>query len=610
MWEIVLHRPGNRFAIDLALVVFGSVVSYAFAIIAIDAVIVDGDILPFGNDAFYHARRILDAATGHAGLQQFDPLMHMPEGSWVSWPWAYDRLLASIVQLGMWLSPATEPMKILIYVPVAWIPVNVLLLLAIFNAIDLRTEFKALGIAGFALSPFTQRLHGIGAIDHHFMELTFVLLVTWLLLRWMSQPHSQRTAIACGLALGIAQAFHHGLFILQLPVLLTLFVLWFRDALPPTPTVRALALAVLGSTVLIALPSGPLLDGQFSLATLSLFHPYVALCTASLIFCMSTWQYSPRAMAGLVTLGIVLAIPGSAELLLASKFLTGQLTMLDQIVEMQSPMTMIRGSWGLAATVGTYSWLLLLVPVMLLAGLYLALTDARPRHIAYGVLSVFGLGLLLMQMRLNYFGLCFMLAGPLYFLSRYSPVESPKRALVFLASLVVFAIAFRPPLSGQLFSKHAIAADHLYEVTRPLYQALQAACAAEPGTVVAAPQFGHYIRYHTACSVVANNFLLTEQHFEKVNRVNSMFQLPIDDLATRAPDVRYVLTFLANTYEQREGRVYLRDLSDLRASNPTLINELMLTDSQSAHAETLQEVYVDPEAEHKIPLAGVYRIRK
>jgi asparagine N-glycosylation enzyme membrane subunit Stt3 len=605
----LLNKPVNKILFDAVLLLLGSALAGALALLARDAVIVEGGFLPYGNDAFYHAYRVLDALTSGGGLQEFDPQMHVPEGSWLTWPWGYDYLLLTIAQVAVWFSPSVDPMRILIYVPVVWIPVNIFLLLGIFNALDLRPEFKALGIAGFALLPLTQRLHGIGAIDHHFMELTFVLLVAWLLLRWMSRLESRGLALSVGMALGCAQAFHHGLFTLQLPVLAAVFILWLRGIVLPAAVVRVLAAAILVSTLLIALPSGPLLDGQFLMATLSLFHVYIAFATAVLLCFMSLKPYSRYSLTALGCIALLLTIPVVTEVTRGAQFIAGELGMLDQIIEMASPLRMITGSWGFGATVALYSGLLLLAPVLLIASIWIAVMDRRPVDIAYGVLSVFGLGLLLMQLRLNYFGVGFLLAGPLYFVSRFAHVESRQRLLVFGAMFIIFVLAFRPPLTEGLFRERSIAGDHLYEVTRPLYPALQAACAAEPGLVAAAAQFGHYIRFHTDCSVIANNFLLTEQHFEKVRWVNSLFHLSVDQLMMQAPDVRYVLGFLSNTYEQRGTKVYMRDMSDIRGQNPLLINQLMLNDQPRTDTEVLVEVFVDPSAELKIPLAGVYRIR-
>ncbi len=299
---------------DVMILILGSALACVFALLAKNSVLVDGTYIPFGVDAFYHAPRILDAAAG-GSLRQFDPAIHAPEGSWVPWPWAFDWLLAVVVRIGTWLSPGTDPMQILVYVPVAWIVVNVSLLLGIFSALGLRAEFKALGVVGFALLPLVQRLHGIGVIDHHFMELTFVMLVTLLVLRWMAKPGSTALAAASGASLGLAQAFHHGLFILQLPLLTLLFILWLRGVLPPTRQVRFAAAALFIGTALLILPSDAFRDGQFTMATFSSFHLYVAFCTSITLGFMSLRPFTLRTLMILTAAGLVLAIPiGSRDI--------------------------------------------------------------------------------------------------------------------------------------------------------------------------------------------------------------------------------------------------------------------------------------------------------
>jgi hypothetical protein len=146
--------------------------------------------------------------------------------------------------------------------------------------------------------------------------------------------------------------------------------------------------------------------------------------------------------------------------------------MLDKIIEMQSPLSMMLGDWGLASTAALYSWLLMLAPLLLVGGIYVDVTDTRQVDIGSGILLVFGLGLLLLQLRLNYFGTAFLLAGPFYFLTRYVPLSSANRKWTLLASVVVFALAFRPVLSETLLRERSLAGDHLYEVTGPLYAAL------------------------------------------------------------------------------------------------------------------------------------------
>ena len=595
-------------SINVAIWLGASLLTMAFALLQIDSVFVDGQFIPFGNDSFYHATRILDAAFGERGFYQFDPLMHVPEGSWVVWPWGYDYLLAKFLQVVVWLRPATDPMSVLVYVPVAWIFVNVAMLIAITERIGLRREFRALTALGFALLPLTQSLHGIGQIDHHYIELFFIMLVTWTSLKCIGKPGTARAAMLCGISLGAAHAFHHGLFILQIPVLMTAFILWLRHSLPPIEIVRWLALALFATTLLAAIPSGPLQDMQFNMATLSWFHVYVAFSSAALLMFMAWKRYSTKSLAAVLLLALALAVPVTAQIALGTEFLTGRLLMLDRILEMQSPLTMIRHGWGLSGTVSIYSLLILLVPVYLLASIWIAVRDRRSLHISYAVFSVFGLSLMLLQYRLNYYGLAFMLCSGFYLLQRIPKIADAGRVTVAAVVLIAFAVSFRPPLKGALFNEYALGGDHLYETTRPLLLSLQDQCASEPGIVLAASQFGHYIRYHTDCSVVANNFLLTELHSGKVQEVNFLFSVPPDVLATGGGGIAYVLAMVADTHEIREGAVVLKDLSNIRERNPALINGLLFSQTKPEHAESIQTLMIDAGGGRQVPIAGLFKL--
>src|SRR5262245_18739485 len=106
-------------------------------------------------------------------------------------------------------------MGFIAYVPVAWILVNAALFLAAARATGLSREMQALAMFCFAFSPLTLLLHSTGMIDHHYVEHTFVLLTIWLGLRWFQQSAALRRAVALGVTLGVATAFHNGLFVLQ-----------------------------------------------------------------------------------------------------------------------------------------------------------------------------------------------------------------------------------------------------------------------------------------------------------------------------------------------------------------------------------------------------------
>ena len=256
-----------------------TLVTAAVAMLYSSAAIVDGQYIPVGNDSFYHARRIIDAAIAARGFYQFDAMIHVPEGSWLNWPWAYDYLVALSLRAALWVRPEMQAMKFLAYVPVFWIFVNTGLLTLIARQVRLPAATTAWGRLAFSLLPLTQNLHGLGLIDHHFIELTFVLLTVLLGLRFFERQRMS-DAMVLGVTLVSASSGHNGLFILQVPVLAALLLMWLRAENLPQQGLLRLAATLFVTTLLVALPSAPLYDLQFEFWTLSWFHVYVAFGSA------------------------------------------------------------------------------------------------------------------------------------------------------------------------------------------------------------------------------------------------------------------------------------------------------------------------------------------
>ena len=207
------------------------------------------EYLPVSNDSFYHARRILDTVADPAAFFEFDPRIHVPEGSWVPWPWLYDYLVAKIVVAVMFVTGSRDPGSILAHVPVFWVYVNVLLMMLICRQIGLTYLPTLLGCLGLALSPLVQALHGTGLVDHHFMELTFILLTTLGGLRWFADPDSPGKAAFIGFALGVAPGFHNALFILQIPLLITVYLVWYRGHVWSFRSLSWMAVALIVGTL-------------------------------------------------------------------------------------------------------------------------------------------------------------------------------------------------------------------------------------------------------------------------------------------------------------------------------------------------------------------------
>lgn len=593
---------------DVIIWVAATAIAGALACLNIENVFTPYGIIPFGNDAFYHASRILDAAVGERGFYQFDTMMHVPEGSWVSWSWGYDYLLSRLVVLQQLLAPATDPMAMLVFIPVLWLGVNTALLLGICSQLGLRTEFRVLVVLGFALLPTTQTQHRLGQIDHHFLELSFVMLCTWLAMRWLKRSERLSSAAVCGIALGLAQAFHHALFILQLPLLLSIGLLWTKGQLPNAKSIQVLAVALLATQLLVVLPSGPFLDMQFNMTTLSWFHLYIACCTAGLLVAMTLRPFSMPVLGALGAISVLLIVPVTAQVSRGTDFVAGRMEMLSDILEMQSPWMLMTGDFNFNYTTGLYSLFIVLIPFLLLFCIWRLFREKDGSVVAYLMFATMGMGLLLMQYRLNYFGAAFMLSVPWFALAYVPFVQRAKRSVVALCAVGMFLVGFRPVLIGPLFQEYLVAGNVLYETVQPLLPVLQKACDDDPGIVLAAGQFGHYISFHTDCSVIANNFLISDFHFQKVEEVNDLFRVPADVLATAQSPIKYVFVMLSDTYEIVDGFTVLKDMDDIEQRNPRLIRDLVFGDELPEGITVLKRMELDLENGEHVPLAGIYKL--
>ena len=178
----------------LALIWLGSgFLAIHYALLWLPAAIVDGVAIPTGHDAFYHARRILDFATGARDFYEFDNKIHVPEGSWITWSWGYDYFMALLAR---WLHEITgiSHMRILVQIPPLFTFIAAALLLLSVRLLNLRLSFIFIVGLCFGLSPLTQSLHGAGQIDHHFVEHTVVLASLAVGLLFFALPTDSKSA--------------------------------------------------------------------------------------------------------------------------------------------------------------------------------------------------------------------------------------------------------------------------------------------------------------------------------------------------------------------------------------------------------------------------------
>ena len=565
---------------------------------------------PFGVDSFYHAVRILDAVRDPGSFYEFDPRIHAPEGSLLVWPWGYDYFLAKLVGVALALGVGSDPLIILLWIPVGAVFVGIGMLMLVARGVGLGNWGTALAGLCMALSSSTQLLYTFGQIDHHFAEHIFILGSLAAGLAWFRSP-SIASGLALGVIFGVALAVHNALFVLQVPFLITALVLWLQGKGPPLRPVVGFVAALLGSTLAILLPSQPFQEGRFEFYYLSWFHLYVVVCTAVVMLLLTRLQSRPRSIGLLAAIAALLLAPLINQIHYARSFIDGSLDMLNVIQEMRSPLQMVRdGELGKLASF--YSALFFLAPITFALCAFRLWQERMNSRLLFWVWCVFGLPLMMTQIRMHYFG-TFALFLPWLIVAQEIGGRRPelhKRAL--LMTSLVLVLAYAQVLRYQLIAPSPRGGEDGFMPLYPMFEPLRKACAEDPGVVLADTNAGHYIRFFTECSVIANNFLLTPQQFQKADQVDRLFALPAAELPKQAPFVKYVLTrpgeIKASGGDQFKYRFFGRYTPGLAKTLLLAPLDAIPAPYQLVYRVTMKKGVPNSERTVEVPYARLYKV--
>ena len=528
---------------------------------------IDGQYLPMGPDSFYHAHRALTAAGEWFGVIQFDPDMHVPEGSWVTWPWFYDWILSLVASVYL-VAGGSDPMAALVYIPAIWIYINTALIILIAARLGLPLWARFLVALIYATSPLTVGLHGVGMLDHHYLEHCFILLALLTGHQWFQSMNSKRAALLFGGVLGLAHGIHNSMFVLQLPLLFALFILWSTGRLQGNARIAMFITGLLVMVMIMLLPSRPFQQGFFQFYTLSWFHLYVALCTAVCAGYMGYFPYSKRNLLLLFVTAAVLALPLLVHVRDGMSFIQAEMYSYDEITESVRLLDMLDSKiWTLASINAMYSMFIWLVPVLIILAIRdIYLHKKQSQQILYFlVFAVFGLVFMLFQFRFHYYGSFFIFLLIFHYFGKFG-FDATRQRIFSVVIAIVVIVAYLPGIPYSM-AERPLALDNDHNVFRPLYLLLGEICEQNPGVVLADTFEGHYISYYTECSVVSNNFLISPQHFAKARRVNYLFSLPPEQMIAEATEVDYVMVQLhgtdqvRNKFEPGDNRGVLLDAS-------------------------------------------------
>ncbi len=599
----------NAFKLTL-IWILGCMLAFMIALNYLPAALVDGHYIPAGNDAFYHARRILDTVADPAAFFQFDPHVHYPDGSWISWPWGYDYLMAAIVRGYLHVFGPRDPMAVLAYIPVFAITITMALLVGIVSLLQLSMAMRLLAVVCFALSTCTQVLHGVGSIDHHFVEHIFYLATVAAGMYWLIATQNWARAALLGFVLGVAIAFHNGLFILQAFVLTVLLVLWMRGTMIERRAALALSGALLAGTMMAALPSEPLRNGAFEFYLLSWFHVYCAGCTALFVLLLSRLEFNARHLLALGGVALVLLVPLGAHLAVGESFVTTSMDMLQGVAEARRPLTLLTDSAGVTYLSGLYGLFFWLIPLLLIVMAVRIFRERRAEFVYFWIVAAFGLLLLLQQIRFQYYGSLALYVMPFWCADALIR-SKPRWARLAVPGAVLFAaLMLAPVLRMHVLARHVPGLEDAYTAMRKVFPPLARACKAAPGLALVNTDEGHYVRYHTDCDVIANNFRMTPQDDQKIREVAHLYSLTPEQLLIEAPQVRYVVVSLYGPYEYLPpDPTKPMPLEEVVKMNSQLTRDLLFRDPQQLPARFHLLFSLNHDEQSKVPLIRLYEIR-
>jgi hypothetical protein len=517
-----------------------------------------GEFLPSNPDAFYHARRVLDSLFSGSPVIQFDPRIHAPEGSWLVWPWGFDTLLTSITGIFGPYASETEANRVLMNIPPAAAPTAVGLVVIIARQLALPFSLALLFVMGFAALPLVYMQFAVGNIDHHFAELLWTLGALsagiWF---FGSNRLSYGAGITLGCVLGSAVAIHNGLFILQVPIAVAFGLFWLRGIrLPHRFQVIAFGAALVTTTLLVCLPSEPWQRGFFEFYTLSWFHFYIAACVAAFSVLLVMIERNTRNVLIVLLGAAAVVLPIIGTLAFAGDFISGELDSIREIAEATSP-------YAVPDSTRSTTWLLWLTGPMLLLNVWWIYRRKDPVIQFVAIAGAMGLALMQAQYRFSVFGDVPMLLTPILAIHFLCESRPELRRIAVPACFALFAVAFYPTLINWQM-RFTLGGNVAYSYVRSVFPVLKQSCAERPGIVLAGIDTGHWVIYHSKCSVVANVFLLTPQHAAKVLENSRLLAKSPAELLTATPAVRYVFARHSLAITRDENGAETPNLEEMR----------------------------------------------
>ena len=179
------------------------------------------------------------------------------------------------------------------------------------------------------------------------------------------------------------------------------------------------------------------------------------------------------------------------------------------------------------------------------------------------IAGAMGLALMQAQYRFSVFGDVPMLLTPVLAVHFLCESRPELRRIALAACCALFAVAFYPTIVNWQ-TRWTLGGTDAYSNVRSIFPVLKESCAQRPGIVLGDLDTGHWVRYHSQCSVIADVFLLTPQHAAKAIENSRLLAKSPAELLTAKPEVRYVFAHHSFAITRDEKGVETPNLDELR----------------------------------------------
>ena len=178
-----------------------------------------------------------------------------------------------------------------------------------------------------------------------------------------------------------------------------------------------------------------------------------------------------------------------------------------------------------------------------------------------------GLALMQTQFRFSVFGEVPMLLTPLLAAHLLSEARPDRAAAIMATCARLFAAAFYPTINNWQTALDTRRCDAGYANIRSTFPVLKALMRRRPGIVLGDLDTGHWVRYHSKCSVIGDVFLLTPQQAAKAfENARLMTLTPAQLLEDEDPGAIRVPASFSSLSRATKRRKERPNLDEIRAS--------------------------------------------